>query len=490
MAPPPEIITPPSPRSIGLFPTAIRFPYFAISIGNKGRAKPTGFRAISPSNAPTGSAAEESEIYETRTGTSSNWGLQTPNQNVSAGWFMKISSSHRQPSEGGYARGSKRVLTCAALAGLGTVMSLSQPLRMGAAAYTFTDLNTSPFMETQGQGASGDYQVGYGFALGQGGEHALLWSGTGRSVVDLNPNGFLYSYARAISDGQVVGYGAAPNSSGIHALLWSLSANSVTDLNPNGYLRSYAMGLSGSQQIGYGYPTEGITHALLWSGTAPSAVDLHPAGFTQSQAIGVSGQQQIGSGLVPGPWNYQHALLWSGSASSVVDLNPSGFTDSSGLSISGGHEAGSGAGPATGGYYHALLWSGTASSVVDLNPAGMTGSWCYGSSSGQQVGYGYGPATGNNDHALVWSGTADSAVDLKNFLSADYGNCCAWGVDEQGNIIGLANHIPTGEIHAMLWTPVPEPSAGWILTLGGAAVLARRRMFGAYLQNERRCFVT
>jgi hypothetical protein len=159
-----------------------------------------------------------------------------------------------------------------------------------------------------------------------------------------------------------------------------------------------------------------------------------------------------------------------------VDLNPAGYTFSTATGVSDGRQVGWGYGPATGGNSHALLWSGSASSAVDLNPSGLTGSWLYATAGGQQVGYGYGPATGNGDHAFVWSGTADSAVDLKNFLSPDYGFCYARGIDENGNIIGLANYTPTGQLHAILWTPVPEPPASLLLAFGAAAWLLSNRL--------------
>jgi hypothetical protein len=184
-------------------------------------------------------------------------------------------------------------------------------------------------------------------------------------------------------------------------------------------------------------------------------VDLHPSGFTNSSAYGISGSQQVGSGFGSATGFELHALLWSGTASSAVDLNPSGFTNSAAYGISGSQQVGNGV-PAGGGIAHALLWSGTASSAVDLNPSGFDVSLGYGTSGSQQVGYGAGPATGDAFHALLWSGTASSVVDLQSFLSSDYSYSVAQGIDANGNVIGYAHHIPTGQDHAILWTVVPE----------------------------------
>jgi hypothetical protein len=233
---------------------------------------------------------------------------------------------------------------------------------------------------------------------------------------------------------------------------------SYTDLNPIGFTNSQGWGISGSPQVGNasGFATGNHNHALLWSGTTSNALDLNPSGFASSAAYGISGSQQVGVGFGSATGNNDHALLWSGTASSAVDLNPSGFTGSVAYGTSGSQQVGAGYGPATGNNNHALLWSGTASSAVDLNPTGFTTSYAIGVSGTQQVGQGQGSATGNTRHALLWSGTASSVVDLHGFLSSDYTSSVAEGIDANGNIFGHAIHIPTGHVHAILWTIVPR----------------------------------
>ena len=168
-----------------------------------------------------------------------------------------------------------------------------------------------------------------------------------------------------------------------------------------------------------------------------TAVDLTPAGFGKSQAFGVNGGQQVGHGY----WNNgydNHALLWSGTAASAVDLNPAGFSLSESIAISGG----------------------------------------------QQAGYGQSPATGHHNHAFVWSGTAASAVDLHQFLPAGFTGSIAQGIDAQGNIVGWA-YDGSGE-HAILWQPVPEPSALILLCVGAISLFAyawRRRFTCRYCES-------
>src|ERR1035437_5025090 len=291
---------------------------------------------------------------------------------------------------------------------------LALPLASQAATYSYTDLNPSGFTSSRANGNSGSQQVGYGYSSVSGYyEHALLWSGTASSAVDLNPSGFTSSQAN---------------------------------------------GNSGTQQVGNGSgsATGNNNHALLWSGTAGSVVDLNPSGFTQSYGFGVAGGQQVGTGYLANE-DLPIALLWFGTAGSVVDLNPNDFTTSSAQRNSGSQQVGYGSGFATGNNYHALLWSGTADSVVDLNPSGFTQSYGFGISGSQQVGFGSGSASGNYKHALLWSGTASSVVDLGSLLSSDYSSSVALNIDANGNVVGYATYILTGQEHAILWTVAVVP---------------------------------
>ncbi|MEN6451389.1 MAG: PEP-CTERM sorting domain-containing protein, partial [Thermoguttaceae bacterium] len=356
-----------------------------------------------------------------------------------------------------------------------------------AATYVAIDLSPSGFAESEGYGACGTQQVGYGQTTKNSGTtHALLWSGTANSVVDLTLSGFTQSYAWATNGMQQVGNGYGSATAGnTHAILWSGTAASAVDLNPTGFDGSLAYGISGTQQVGQGYGTAtgGDHHALLWNGTANSAVDINPSGFSYSYAWATVGTQQVGQGYGPVTGGKYHALVWGGNAASAVDLNPAGFNLTVAFATNGSQQVGDGYGTPTGGNYHALLWSGTASSAVDLNPSGFSMSGATGISDTQEVGYGYGTATGGNYHALLWNGTAASAVDLSQFLPAGFVESYAKGIDAQGNIIGYAVDA-SGNDHAILWKPVPEPST---LALFGVGALGLLRFSWRRRRGRARC---
>jgi hypothetical protein len=157
-------------------------------------------------------------------------------------------------------------------------------------------------------------------------------------------------------------------------------------------------------------------------------------------------------------------------------LNPSGFGFSYALGNYGSQQIGWGDGPATANDEHALLWSGTANSVIDLNPSGFEVTFGRAISGSEHVGSGFGPATGDNYHALLWLGTADSVMDLHAFLTADYINSEALGIDANGNILGYATYIPDGSLHAILWSVVPEPGSLTLCLLAGIALVMRKRI--------------
>lgn len=367
---------------------------------------------------------------------------------------------------------NRRNAVLVTMVGIAGVIGLA-PRQAVAVAYTVVDLTPTGWLGGQAFGVTGGQQVGVGYGGTSQGTSAILWTDTSGGYVLLgSPAGFENSHALGVGDGQQVGYAQLlsppPYVSG-HAMLWSGSTDSVVDLNPADFDWSRAQAVAGGQQVGYGSSLAmyGNVHALLWTGSAASRVDLNPQGFQESWAYGVAGGQQVGYGYATG--GGAHALLWNGSPDNYVDLNPEGLTCSA-YGVADGQEVGFASGPATGSKQHACLWSGSASSFVDLNPDGFQISAAYGVAGGRQVGYGITNA-GAVD-ALLWSGTSGSFVDLQSFLGPQYTSSRAFGVDGAGNIVGYA-YVGPDTPHAIMWIPVPEPTALFLVALGG--LMAARR---------------
>ena len=332
-----------------------------------------------------------------------------------------------------------------------------------------------------GEGISATTQVGYGATVSDvNAQHALLWNGTADSFVDLHPAGFSTSMAYATSGATQVGLASksAPNGSILtHAMLWNGSAASAIDLNSAGLQYSKALGVSGAIQVGSGSSsaTGSPEHALMWSGSPSSVVDLNPSPFDESLAAAVFGTTVVGWYEPQG--GAMHAMLWHGTSSITVDLHPKGslFLSSIAYGVSDTLEVGSG--ETTSLRDHALLWSGTAASVVDLNPPGYQSSVAKAISGSIEVGYGSDGTILPNGrvmaHALAWSGTASSFVDLHTFLPPGFTLSFASGVSENGSIIGYA-YGPSAVV-AVIWTPIPEPSAISLVLLTAPVLFGRRR---------------
>jgi hypothetical protein len=123
-----------------------------------------------------------------------------------------------------------------------------------------------------------------------------------------------------------------------------------------------------------------------------------------------------------------------------------------------------------------MMWRGTAESFVNLNPPGFDGSFAEGVWGAFQVGSGSGPATDHESHALLWNDTAESYVDLHPYLGdleLPIVGSKANAIAANGQIVGTAYGETTW--YAVMWTPVPEPSEGVLLTCGLMSAPAFRR---------------
>jgi probable HAF family extracellular repeat protein len=173
----------------------------------------------------------------------------------------------------------------------------------------------------------------------------------------------------------------------------------------------------------------------------------------------------------------QHATLWNGTAK--TDLGAAGGLYSVANAI---NDAGNVVGYSlnTNGNEHAILWSGTTSTILGTLGGTESGAFAI-NNTGQVVGY---ASTGNGAfHATLWTGT--TATDLNSFLdassvSAGWVVIRAYGVNDNGWIVGDANNTITGETHGFLLStvasvPEPETYAMMLAGLGLVGFMARGR---------------
>lgn len=312
-----------------------------------------------------------------------------------------------------------------------------------------------------------------------GPSHALLWQGTANSLIDLHPAGWDASYAMATDGVRQVGWRERhTGQTGQFATMWSGSAKGWVDLHDPTYSETNALGISGDEQVGYGFLQGGGTRAVLWHNTASSIVSLHPVGADFSWANGTDGTQQVGHAGTGAAGS--RAALWTGTAKTHVNLHPAGYEVSEAYGVAEGQQVGF---ASLSGQGRAVLWLGSSSLFIDLNPqvSNLWGSSAYATNGFTQVGFAGGPETGFQVQAALWEGSRESYMNLHASLAPEYSGVGArseaTGIDEFGNIVGWARHVPTGAAHAILWKPVPEPSS--LVAIGLFALFAIiRRRFG------------
>jgi hypothetical protein len=371
---------------------------------------------------------------------------------------------------------------------------------------SFVDLGAMPIEDALGRQFAGRNSGG-----------ATLWT-SATTPVNLHPAGTQY----AGTPDSIV-YGLAPgvqvgrlysrySSTASRAVLWKGSGASIVDLHPPGFQMSGAVAAGGGQQVGYARKSwsEG-SHAALWNGSSASFVDLHPAipGYRETYASGVSRGRQVGGGTATrNNFTSEHALLWTGSASSMVDLNPTGFVSSRATDIVGDWVLGSGYHPTTG--YHPLIWdlSTTPPTLIDLKPsldaAGFIATpWAI-SSSGDIVGVtpmvkDPNAPGGYHNTAVLWRPTTprvggdanlDGAVNFADFqlLEANFGSIDSYwkagdfNDDRQTTFedfllmrqnFGKVSATEGAALDSFAAAHVPEPGL-LALVAAGAALLLRR----------------
>jgi hypothetical protein len=107
----------------------------------------------------------------------------------------------------------------------------------------------------------------------------------------------------------------------------------------------------------------------------------------------------------------------------------------------------------TTGETHAILRRGDRE--IDLHPEGATSSTVIAGDAEAQAGA---VSIGSRSHAVVWQGSAESAIDLHTFLPQSYKDSAATGIDDQGNVLGVAIDSD-GTAHDMLWRAAKAPSS-------------------------------
>ncbi|MBN2376618.1 MAG: hypothetical protein JXD22_09460 [Sedimentisphaerales bacterium] len=303
---------------------------------------------------------------------------------------------------------------------------------------------------------------------------ATLFDNTGNGDdIDIGPLDSVHSEAHAVSNNGII---VGESGSQAHATIFESSGpgNNI-DLGPG-----YARAVNNNQQI-VGmrkYLTSDIM-AFLWD-EFNGMQDLGTLGGDRSSAIAINNQGLIvGYAELPfieGVGTVSRATLFDstgggdnldlgtlgGWGSAAYDINSLGNIVGNSMEDDGSHHA-------------ALFDSSGEGDNIDLGGDNSQANAI--SDNGQIVGW---SATPGFDHtAMLFDPTGDgNNIDLNTVIDPSYNGPhlrLALDINSDGWIVGIAGPDNSSNTRGFLLTPIPEPCTLCLLTLGGMALIRKRR---------------
>jgi probable HAF family extracellular repeat protein len=357
------------------------------------------------------------------------------------------------------------------------VLLLARNSALAEVRYTVTDLGDLGQHYADPLAINDQAQVvGQSFtATGQ--TRGFLWSAS-TGMIDLIPPGQPGTHPEGVAyginnSGQAVGYARADQYDSALAFVWSATGGFHTIGTLGGNESRARATNSAGQVVGESNTAQGGNHAFLWN-PQTGMQDLGALAYS-SWAFAINDQGQV-AGWTGVPAGFDRAFIWSASTG-MVPLGTLGGRHSYARGINDlGQVVGEAYTANQGGNHasHAFLWS-ESSGMTDLGTLGGVSSVAYGiNDSGWVVGDA--ADASNVRHPFLYDGGSlrrlDDLIDPSGGWTLNH----ARNINNAGQIAATAFTAAEPWSHAVLLTPIPEPTAaGGALGIVTAAVAKRRR---------------
>jgi probable HAF family extracellular repeat protein len=276
-------------------------------------------------------------------------------------------------------------------------------------------------------------------------------------VVDLGTLGGSWSEARAINDiGQVVGTSGL-STPFYHAFVYE--GGSMIDLgalNENNNSSAYGINNSG-QIVGYSSNAANDGHAFIYENSTMTDMGVLTGSYSSSYSINNNGVAVGGSGKA--------FVFENGSMSALLDINSAAFDINNAGQVVGKYS--------TGPYMDPFLIDN--GQFIPLGNLGGLYSYARAINDAGQIVGTSGINTSNPLQYHAFTYLNDTLIDLNTLIPIDSVWILedAYDINNKGQIVGYGQI--NGQKHAFLATPVPLPSAIWLLGSGLVGLAGFRR---------------